>query len=137
MVSRLRFHPTDSDATRYKELLCREFSEDSLTSCLLHIRGQIEGAGCRMVFHWERGKPDTPKAYPIPSAASDYLRTFLERANAAQVEKVPVNLEFPSEKEASRLARLAHQAAVILMFQSRLVTLEGDTGLFRDSQSLL
>jgi hypothetical protein len=115
----------------YRELLVRDLSEDAFEETLTLVRRVLETSRYRIVFDWEN-LPSTRKLpYEIPAAAQDYLKEFLERANASLPEDMPE--EVPDR---TALERRTNEAAVFLTFQSR-VNLQGDTGFVRDIQSLL
>lgn len=117
---------------QYRELLGRDYSEASLEDALTLFRRVVETSGYRVVFAWEERPTSRKRPYEIPLAANDYLKEFLERANA---NLLPA--EMPDEvHDRTVLDRRAQEAAVFLTFQSR-VTLQGHTGFVRDVQSLL
>lgn len=127
---------------RYRSLLKSEYSPRLLADALQLCRDTIEAAGLRLWFRWEeeqaasRARSPRKQAYPIPDAATDYLRDFLERANQELRAPVPADPLTASGHHAVRRAQHAYQASVLLTFQSR-VGLSDETGFFRDCQSLL
>lgn len=116
----------------YRELLERDYSEAAVEDVLGLFRRTVETSGFRIVFAWEEQRPSARKPpYLIPVATNDYLKEFLERANADLPAEMP-----DAVQDKTVLERRAQQAAVFLTFQSR-VTIQGDVGFVRDVQSLL
>ncbi|HZL19229.1 MAG TPA: hypothetical protein VFG23_15945 [Polyangia bacterium] len=117
---------------QYRDLLKRDLSDETLEESLALIRRVLETNGRRIAFDWER-RPTARKhqRYEIPAAANDYLKEFLERANASLPTEMPDEVG-----EKTVLERRTQEAVVFLTFQSR-VTLQGDWGFVRDVQSLL
>lgn len=117
---------------QYRDLLTRDFSDETLEQALALVRRVLETSGRRIVFDWEqRPAARRQQPYEIPAAANDYLKEFLERANASLPAEMPEEV-----REKTVLERRTQEAAVFLTFQSR-VTLQGDSGFVRDVQSLL
>lgn len=115
---------------QYTDLLRDEYSEAVLDETVMLLRRLLETSGYRIVFDWEKASSRKPP-YKIPSSANDYLKEFLERANAALPTEVPDEV-----RDRTALERHTQEVAVFLTFQSR-VTLQGDSGFVRDVQSLL
>lgn len=126
-----KIKPSASMKTSYRDLLLRDLSEDAFEETLALVRRVLETSGHPIVFDWESPPSTRKRPYEIPAAAQDYLKEFLERANASLPEEMPE--EVPDK---TALERRTNEAAVFLTFQSR-VNLQGETGLVRDIQSLL
>ncbi len=120
-----------STKEQYRDLLCRDYSETALEETLALFRRVLETSGYRIIFAWEERTSSRKRPYEIPVAANDYLKEFLERANANLPAEMPDELH-----DKTGLERRAQEAAVFLTFQSR-VTFQGDAGFVRDVQSLL
>ncbi len=116
---------------QYRGLLTRDFSDERLDETMSLVRRVLETSGYRIAFDWEQRPATRKRPYEIPSAANDYLKEFLERANASLPAEMPEEV-----REKTVLERRTQEAAVFLTFQSR-VTLLGDSGFVRDVQSLL
>ena len=114
----------------YKEFLREDVTDARVEEILAFMQKVLETSGFRISFGWDRSTT-APGRYKIPSAANDYLKEFLERANALLPSEMPD--EVPDR---TILERRAHRAAVFLTFQSR-VNLQGETGFVRDVQSIL
>jgi hypothetical protein len=115
----------------YRELLGRDYSETALEEVLALLRRVLETSSYRIVFAWDERPSSRKRPYDIPVAANDYLKEFLERANANLPTEMPDELH-----DRTLLERRTQEAAVFLTFQSR-VTFQGDAGFVRDIQSLL
>lgn len=122
---------TASMKETYRELLRRDLSEDSLEKALDLVRRVFETSGYRISFDWEQRSPSKKRPLEIPAAANDYLKEYLERANASLPAEMPDEV-----RDKTVLERRTQEAAVFLTFQSR-VTVHGDWGFVRDVQSLL
>lgn len=123
---------SSSMKSEYRDLLAGDYSDGALEDGLALFRRLLETSGHRIVFAWEE-RPSTRKRqrYEIPVAANDYLKEFLERANANLPAEMPDEVH-----DKTILDRRAQEAAVFLTFQSR-VALLGDAGFARDVQSVL
>ncbi len=117
---------------RFRDLLEEDFVEPTLHECLALFRQLLNSSGHTIVFEWEE-KPvrGRKQPYPIPAAATDYLRDYLEQANDGAATALPEHVP-----DRTSLERQTWVAGVCLTFQSR-VRLEGDGGFARDVQSLL
>lgn len=116
---------------RYRSLLRSDFSEASLKDSLGLVRAILESAGRKLLFEWEAPPRKPAPRYAIPTAATDYLREFLQRTNDELYASVPD--EVP---ERTNLEKYAVMAGVFLTFQSR-VRVVGDAAFLRDAQSQL
>lgn len=121
--------PTSAMRERYRALLRGDWTDSSQRAVLGLVREVIERNNAKLVFSWEQSS--RPKTYPIPPAAQDYLKDFLERTNTGLTVPMPEHVD-----EGTDLERLAYQAAVFATFQSR-VGVRGDVAFLRDLQSLL
>lgn len=122
---------SSSAKDHYRDLLGRDYSETALEEVLVLFRRVLETSGYRIVFAWEERPSTRKRPYEIPVAANDYLKEFLERANANLPAEMPDELH-----DKTVLERRTQEAAVFLTFQSR-VAVQGDAGFVRDVQSLL
>lgn len=115
----------------YRDLLVRDLLEENLAETLTLVRRLLETSGYRISFDWEQRSASKKRPYEIPTAANDYLKEYLERANASLPAEMPDEI-----RDKTVLERRTQEAAVFLTFQSR-VAIQGDWGFVRDVQSLL
>ena len=115
----------------YQEILVGDLSDEGLVEVLALVRRVFETSGYRISFDWEERSTSKKRPYEIPAAANDYLKEYLERANASLPTEMPEEV-----RDKTVLERRTQEAAVFLTFQSRVVV-TGDWGFVRDVQSLL
>lgn len=133
-----------ADVATYQQLLLEDWSESSLHAALKLTRGILERAGLLLAqpeLDARRKVKSRAKKYPIPTTASPALGFFLSRIN----ESLPdvVKTAPPSRRSEHKIAlgqQTGHCITIVLLrhiLAEDDVELFGDTGFFRDLQTLI
>jgi hypothetical protein len=132
----IRIKATREDIERYQRLLCVDWSRETLDDVLSLLWKLIAGSVDPKAFAWQRvlvfgtGRKSAKDFEPqLIARIRDISLLFTEPALPAMPDHFTAN-------RPSRTAAQAEQAWTYLCLQA-LARLEGDTGLFQDTQSLL
>lgn len=132
----LRVQAKKSDIQEYKRLLQSDWSRDSLDDALRLLWKPIEGSVTPAAFPWQ--KVLAFKAGRL--SGKDLNAKIIQRiGELAEVFREPPLPAMPSAFPSNRATRSVAQAEMTWAFLvlQALAKLEGETGLFRDTQSLL
>ncbi|MBI2892039.1 MAG: hypothetical protein HYY06_00700 [Deltaproteobacteria bacterium] len=120
---------------RYQAILRQDWTERTLPVAL-DLLEELLLPDVRLAAPGARGKARSSSAtrYDIPATATEDLREFLEGLDSGFGPKVPSSIP-PPRAGKTKLSLLARRTLVLLTIQ-RAFMLEGESGLFRDTQSV-